>query len=89
VNVIFKLVFTDLHLLFRYLRISKFLARASTGITNRIFETMRCLHPSTRESPASSPHHRRYKNISHTSHNIKGLHEVVYAQGRVGYERSG
>ena len=33
-SVIFKLVSTDFHLLFRYFRISKYLVRASTGNTN-------------------------------------------------------
>jgi hypothetical protein len=46
-SVIFKLVSTDLHLLFRYFRISKFLVRASTG--NRNWLAKQCC-PSTRET---------------------------------------
>jgi hypothetical protein len=48
------------------------------GVWGRTFG-MNCLVP------------RRYKTISHTSHYIKGLHEVVHhtigAQRRMGYER--
>jgi hypothetical protein len=46
-RVIFKHVSTDLHLLFRYFRISKFLVRASTGNTNWL--PKQCC-PSTRET---------------------------------------
>jgi hypothetical protein len=53
-SVIFKLVSTDLHILFRYFRISKFLVRASTGNTNWL--SKQCC-PSTRETSETDSSH--------------------------------